>query len=466
MVDMRPILTGISVLRRHYSTYESRRVVVTGLGSLTSLGTDTNTTWQALLDNKSGIRAITEGMNDDDEKFGEIYKKLASQVAGRVDRQAYELKRNALIQKSDLRAMSRTMAFSLVASNEALKDAGLLESDLRRQAGVAIGSSLPDFTYIGDAEMGIKNPNSKAKLSPYFVPKVLPNLNGGHVSLVYSLTGPLHCVSTACASGTHAIGDAFNFIKTGAANVMVAGGGDCCISPLTVAGFCKARALATKFNHQPEVASRPFDKSRDGFSIGEGCGILILEELEFALERGANIYAEVVGYGLSGDAFHITSGRDDGEGAHNAMLGAARYLSHWNEDFELWGINAHATSTPKGDKAELLAIKKFLQSSRFPQNLYAGDRVFVTSHKGNFGHLLAGAGAAESCFVCLALKHGRVPATINIDELDDLEMDPRVEILTENAAVENSGKKRKVIVKNSFGFGGTNATLMFADFSS
>ena len=289
----------------------------------------------------------------------------------------------------------------------------------------------------------------------------------GQVSLKYGFKGPLHSVSTACATGSHAIGDAFNFIKTNAADVMIAGGTDSSVSPLSVAGFCKARALSFKFNDDPESASRPFDRDRDGFVISEGCGILVLEELEHAVRRNADIYGEVVGYGLSGDAHHITAGREDGDGALKAMEGATKYLMHHPEvTFRLRAVNCHATSTPKGDKAEIMAIKRFVQQDHEARNLSFGDKIWLSSNKGNVGHLLGGAGALESIFALKSLESGVIPGTLNAFNLDvDFDMDDRMEIASRNQKLTklDDGSKT-IVIKNSFGFGGTNVSLIFAEF--
>ena len=298
----------------------------------------------------------------------------------------------------------------------------------------------------------------------------------GHVSIQHGFKGPCHSVSTACATGSHAIGDAFNFIKTGAADVMVAGGCDACINPLAMAAFCRARALSTKYNDHPNKASRPFDIDRDGFVMGEGSGILVLEELGHALDRNANIYCEVLGYGLSGDAYHITSGREDGEGALLAIKGAFKGILNTSESsasnqpknkYELWSANAHATSTPKGDAAEMNALNKFIQSLETNNTIKIGPNgVHVTSHKGNFGHLMGAAGSVESAFVALSLERKVIPPTINLEKCDDqMEVKGKIKVIQDVVTDSNeTSKHQKLVLKNSFGFGGTNVSLLFGEF--
>lgn len=326
-----PIKLGLSRnLSSNADTFESRRVVVTGLGTVTPLGMNTRLAYESLLNRQSGVKVITDDMNEEDKEFSSVYSRLSSRVAARVPSNEFESKKQNYVNKSDLRSMSRAMAMGIVASEEALKDADWFPNNVAElsRTGLAIGNAMVDLDYIAESHNLLNNTSKGNKVSPFFVPKILPNLCSGHISIRHGFQGPCHSVSTACATGSHAIGDSFNFIKTGAADVMLSGGCDACINPLAIAAFCRARALSTQFNDSPPKASRPFDKDRDGFVMGEGSGALVLEELNHALNRNANIYCEVLGYGLSGDAYHITSGRDDGEGAFLAMTAAFRYLEN------------------------------------------------------------------------------------------------------------------------------------------
>ena len=378
---------------------------------------------------------------------------LPSQVAAQVKDYAW----------SKSRTFAPFMDLAMTAAEEALADAGLLgaeEEDGKRalvgsiaqateRIGVAIGSSVSSPDDIVD--VGVKLEQGKyRRISPYFVPRVLANLAGGHVAMRYGLRGPNHAVSTACATGAHAIGDASRFILFGDADIMLAGGADSCVSYTTMAGFSRLQALSKGFNETPERASRPFDRDRDGFVIGEGAGVLVLEELEHAKARGATIYAEVLGYGLSCDAHHITAPRDDGDGAQRAMrmaLGHARAACA-----DVGYINAHATSTPVGDEIETRAIRAVFGSH--------ADKLAVSSSKGALGHLLGAAGAVESLLTVLALRHAVVPPTLNLDNPGpgcDLDY-------VADAADLAGGRKApglRVAINNSFGFGGTNASVVF-----
>ncbi len=309
-----------------------------------------------------------------------------------------------------------------------------------------------DLDYVAECHKLVEDGQIR-KLSPYFVPRILPNLPSGHVSIAFGLRGPNHTASTACASGAHAIGDAFRMVRDGDADVMVCGGVEACISPLAVAGFCRARALSTRFNQDPTSASRPFDRDRDGFVIGEGAGLLVLEELKHAQTRSAKIYAEVLGYGLSGDAHHVTAGREDAKGALQAMKAAFSQLVDENAIVDLWHVNAHATSTHRGDVAELRALRELVQPS--------GVRPLVSSNKGAIGHLLGAAGSAESIFAIMAMKDNLVPKNFNLDSVEEGFADC-LDIVTENKSSSRNG--RRLVLKNSFGFGGTNASLLFSSF--
>jgi len=302
-----------------------------------------------------------------------------------------------------------------------------------------------DLDYIGESYMSLVT--GKRKISPYFVPRILPNLSPGHIAIAHGLMGPNHSCSTACATGGHSIGEAMRLLQHGVCDVMVAGGVDACISPLAMMGFSRARALSTKYNDKPASASRPFDANRDGFVMGEGAGILVLEREEHALSRGARIYCRIVGYGSSGDANHITTAREDGAGAVNAINAALRDAGV--EGSDIWSVNAHATSTPLGDKAECTAIRSVLD----------GSPAYVTSNKGSIGHLLGAAGAVESVFSVLSVQEGIVPPSVNIEQLDNkLAEDLNIVV---GKKVLDLGNERRVLLKNSFGFGGTNVSLIF-----
>ena len=460
-------------------TFESRRVVVTGLGTVTPLGTNAHLSFEKLLKKQSCLKHVLEDMNEEDGKFKEIYSRLPSQVVARVPSVEFNDKRKNCIKNSDLRSMSRAMSMGIVASDDALQDAKWNPKDKEQlvRTGVVIGNAMVDLDYIAESHNLLTSSTKGNKVSPYFVPKILPNLCAGHVSIKHGFNGPCHSVSTACATGSHAIGDAFNFIKTGAADVMVAGGCDACINPLAMAAFCRARALSTKYNKEPSRASRPFDIDRDGFVMGEGSGILILEELGHAIDREAKIYCEVLGYGLSGDAHHITSGREDGECALIAINGAFRALMNANNNltskecddikYELWSVNAHATSTPKGDAAEMKAINMFIDSLETNEVIDAGPNgVHVTSHKGNIGHLMGAAGSVESAFVALSLLNKMLPSTMNLENCDDqMETNSKANVIRETiVSSTETSRKRKLVLKNSFGFGGTNVSLLFSEF--
>jgi len=301
-----------------------------------------------------------------------------------------------------------------------------------------------DLEYIGESYNSVIS--GKRKLSPYFIPRILPNLSSGHIAIAHGLMGPNHSCSTACATGGHSIGEAMRLLQHGVCDIMVAGGVDACINPLSLMGFSRARALSTKFNNNPGVASRPFDSDRDGFVMGEGAGILVLEREQHAVDRGASIYCKISGYGSSGDADHITTAREDGAGAINAMQ-SALHDAKIRAD-EIWSINAHATSTPLGDRAECKAIRSILN----------GSAAHVTSNKGSIGHLLGAAGAVESVFSVLSVKDGIIPPCINIENLDS-ELGENLNIVVHEKKIDFSG--RRCLLKNSFGFGGTNVSLVF-----
>lgn len=292
-----------------------------------------------------------------------------------------------------------------------------------------------------------------SKVNPYFIPRILPNMAAGHISIQHKLRGPNHCVSTACSTGAHAVGDAFTMIRRDQAKVMVCGGTEASVSPLGVAGFCRLRALSTGFNEMPQEASRPFDAKRDGFVIGEGAGVLILEELEHALQRKAKIYAELIGYGLSGDGYHLTSPDKDGRGAYLCMKRALEEANVFPNVQQIGYINAHATSTPQGDEVESRAIDRVMSKKH--------DNLLVSSTKGATGHLLGAAGAAEAIFTVLSIHSGQIPLNLNLQETD---INLGLNYATTTSSWLNSIGTRRIALSNSFGFGGTNVSLCFATF--
>jgi len=421
-----------------------KRVAVTGLGLVTPLGVGVQYAWPALLAGRSGVIRLE----------GPEWSSTPSRVAAMVPegQKEGEFDGQAFSQSEEARIMSKAMKFALIAADEALSNAGwdvMNNEKAAKRSGASIGTAMVDLDYAAKCRELINAGRGK-RVGPYFVPRLLPNLAAGYVALKHNLRGPNLSPSTACATGAHAIGEGLRAIAAGSADVMVCGGSEACVSPLVVNGFCRARALSTDFNENPEQASRPFDAGRDGFVIGEGASVLVLEALDHALARKATIYGEIRGYGLSGDAHHVTAGREDGEGALAAMLDALRQGDLSPGD--LWCINAHATSTPRGDKAEMTAISKLLVNS--------DTKPAVVSNKGNIGHLLGAAGSAEAAFTMLALHHNTLPANVNVDHLDaDL---PCAElVLLETLRDERSCRH---VLKNSFGFGGTNVSLVLSQY--
>ncbi|KAK0178641.1 hypothetical protein PV327_007517 [Microctonus hyperodae] len=419
-----------------------RRVVVTGLGMVCPLGIGVKNAWTALINGKSGITKL----------IGPEYEILPCGVAANVPKGngPNELDLNAKFTKSELRSMCPATAYALIAAEEALNDAKWKPTDEadKRDTGVAVGIGMIDLVDVCSMYEAMKKGYSK--LSPYFIPRILPNMAAGQISIKYGFRGPNHAVSTACATGAHAIGDAFRFVRGGETSVMVCGGAEACIGPLAIAAFCRLRALSTNKYERPEEASRPFDKDRDGFVMGEGSAILVIEELEHALGRNANIYGEILGYGLSGDAAHMTAPSEDGVGA---LLAMDRALKDAGIDvFDVTYINAHATSTPLGDIVELRAIE-----SLFGEHC---ANVTVSSTKGAHGHLLGAAGNLESAFTIMAINDGVIPPTLNLYNLDyegNLQFVPRVK-------KKWTTSSKRIALKNAFGFGGTNASLAFGQF--
>ncbi len=415
-----------------------RRVVVTGMGIACPLGLGVERVWKRLIAGESGISAI--------QSFDT--KDLSAKIAGQVpqgSKSEGKLDLAEWIPVKDQRKMDRFIQLALVAATEAVEDSGWkpeAEED-RCATGVMIGSGIGGLTTIYDAALVVASGRAK-RLSPFFIPSALINLASGHVSINYGFKGPNHSAVTACATGVHAMGDAARLIALGDADVMVAGGAEAAVSEIGMAGFCAARALSTGFNDTPAQASRPWDADRDGFVMGEGAGVVVLEELEHAKKRGAKIYAEVIGYGMSGDAHHITAPSDTGDGAFRSMRAALRSAHVTPED--LGYVNAHGTSTPMGDDLELGAVERLLGE--------AGRKVAMSSTKSAIGHLLGAAGAVEGIFSVLAIRDGVAPPTLNLDN-------PSRGSIIDRVAKEAQPRSIKVALSNSFGFGGTNASIVF-----
>lgn len=345
--------------------------------------------------------------------------------------------------------MPKFIQYAIAASQLSFEDSNWrpTTNEEKEKTGVSIGVCIGGIDDIEDTSISYFE-KGYHKVSPYYVPRILPNMASGNVSIKYGLRGPNHCVSTACSTGAHSIGDAYLFIKNGLADVMLAGASDASISPTCVSGFARARALTTKYNDNPIKASRPFDINRSGFVIAEGSGVIILESLEHALKRNAKIYAEIVGYGLTGDSGHLTAPLEDGDGAIRCMLMALKTAGVSPKDIDY--INAHATSTQLGDKVESEAIYNV-----FKDNI---DSLDVSSTKGSTGHLLGASGAVEAIYTILSVYHNEIPPTINLDQLD--------ESIKINIVGNNSKTKRvNMAMSNSFGFGGTNCSLVFSSFS-
>ncbi|KAL3649757.1 hypothetical protein CASFOL_006160 [Castilleja foliolosa] len=432
-----------------------RRVVVTGLGMVTPLGCGVDVTWKRLIEGECGIRAITIEdlkMNEfDRETQVYTFNQLTSKVAGIVPcgSKPGEFSEQLWLNSKDHRSIARFIGYALCAADEALRDANYMPTtqNEKERTGVSIGAGTGSISDILDASHMISEKKIR-RLSPFFIPRILINMASGHVSMKYGFQGPNHAAVTACATGAHSIGDAFRMIQFGDADVMVAGGTEASIDALSIAGFCRSRALTTKYNGVPEEASRPFDCGRDGFVIGEGSGILVLEELEHAKRRGAKVYAEIRGYGMSGDAYHITQPHGDGRGAVLAMTRALEQSGLKPNQVDY--INAHATSTPLGDAIEAKAIQSLFCSRAAPGALA------LSSTKGAIGHLLGAAGAVEALFSVLAIHHGLAPLTLNLTKPDPI-------FNGDFMPLSNSMKMDiKAAMSNSFGFGGTNASLLFA----
>src|SRR5213596_2397373 len=413
-----------------------RRVVVTGLGLVTPLGGDVETSWKNILASKSGAGPITH-FDASDQKC-----RIACEVKPADHEYGFDPAKR--VDHKVQRQVDPFIIFGIDAAGQAIEDAGLTDMPdaMRLRAGCSIGSGIGGLPGI-ESESLVLAEKGPGRVSPHFVHGRLINLISGQVSIKYGLMGPNHAVVTACSTGAHSIGDAARMIKDDDADVMLAGGAEATICPIGIAGFAQARALSTNFNDQPEKASRPYDKDRDGFVMGEGAGVVVLEEYEHAKARGATVYAEVIGYGLTGDAHHITSPTPDGDGAFRSMSAAMKRAGITAADIDY--INAHGTSTQVGDEIELGAVERLLGN--------AASKVSMSSTKSSTGHLLGAAGAIEAIFAILAIRDNVVPPTINLDN-------PSVETAIDLVPLTARKREINVALSNSFGFGGTNASVI------
>jgi len=369
-----------------------RRVVVTGMGLLTTLGNNLDISWNNLINCKSGIKQINHF------DVSDLPSKIAGYINNNPEDENY-FNKSTFLEPKDLKRNDRFIQYGLLAAKMAIEDAGLinLTEEEKLKVGVSVGSGIGGLETIYNGSLTINSKDNK-KLSPFFIPSSLVNLLSGQISIRYGYKGPNHSVVTACATGAHSIGDSGEFIKRGAADVMIAGGSEAAVCKLGIAGFCAARSLSTSYNDRPDEASRPWDKDRDGFVMGEGSGIIVLEEMEHAKKRGAKIYAELIGYGMSGDAHHITSPSEDGDGGFRAMKEALIMAKIPSEKVNY--INAHGTSTKVGDEIELNAIQRLFKHN-----------IFVSSTKSSIGHLLGAAGSVESIFSIMSINKKILPAT-------------------------------------------------------
>ncbi len=419
-----------------------KRVVVTGMGLLTSLGCGVKPCWERLIAGESGIRAI--------ESFdvSDIGAKIGGQVAP-GDKADGLFNPDEWMEPKDARRVDTFILYGMAAATQAIEDSGWQPATDEQQCrtGVMIGSGIGGLAEIAKGAVTVDT--NIRRLSPFFIPASLINLVSGHVSIKYGFKGPNHAVVTACSTGAHAIGDAARLIMWDDADVMVAGGAEAAICRLGMAGFDRAKALSSGFNDEPHRASRPWDRDRDGFVMGDGSGIVVLEELEHAKKRGAKIYGEIVGYGMSGDANHITAPAEDGNGAFRSMTAAINRAEFNPEDIDY--VNAHGTSTPLGDEIEFGAVKRLFGD--------AAGKISMSSTKSAVGHCLGAAGSVEAIFSILAMNTGIAPPTLNLDNPSDSCVGIDL--------VPHKARERKIgaILSNSFGFGGTNASLVFKAFS-
>jgi len=420
-----------------------RRVVITGLGMVSPLASGVDETWSRILDGKSGAGKIT--------KFNT--EAMGCKIACEIpygDGSNGTFNPDDFVAPKEQRRIDDFILFGLAAAHQAVEDSGwTAEKDEDKwRTGVMIGSGIGGLPSIERTSLLLEEKGPR-RVSPFFIPGSLINLVSGMVSIKYGFKGPNHAVVTACSTGAHAIGDASRMVAFGDADVMVAGGAEATICPVGVAGFLACRALSTGFNDDPTKGSRPYDKDRDGFVMGEGSGVVVLEELEHAKARGAKIYAEVIGYGMSGDAHHITAPASDGDGAYRCMKAALGRAEISADDLDY--VNAHGTSTPLGDEIELRALERVMEGG--------GDGVSMSSTKSSIGHLLGAAGAVEAIFSVLAIRDNVVPPTINLDN-------PSVNTKLDLVPLKAKEKSVNTVLSNSFGFGGTNASLVMRRFDS
>ncbi len=420
-----------------------RRVVVSGIGAVTPLGGDINSTWKNLIKNKSGANLISKFDASD------FQTKISCEVPLESDQDSLEnsFDPTKWFSSKDLRKVDDFIIFGVAAAEMALEDSLLKNYNFDpNKIGVGVGSGVGGLPSIEKASLTLKEKGPK-RVSPFFIPGALINLVAGQISIRNNFKGPNLASVTACSSGTHSICEGAEMIRRGKADIMIVGGAESAICPVGIAGFSACKALSSNFNDEPTRASRPYDRLRDGFVMGEGAGFLVLEDLDHALSRNAKIYAEFKGYGVSGDAHHITSPADDGDGAYRSMVMAIEDSNYAVDEFSY--INAHGTSTPKGDEIELKAVERAFES-----NL---DSISMSSTKSSIGHLLGAAGAVEAIFSILTIKNNIVPATIN---LDDLSIDTKIDLVPHISKEKNVD----VVLSNSFGFGGTNASVIFSKY--
>ncbi len=420
-----------------------RRVVVTGLGMVSPLATGVEETWVRLLAGQSGATSITKFDASD------LSCRIACEVK-RGDGADGTFNPEQWMDHKELRRYDEFLIYAVAAAKQAVRDSGveLTTEDEKYRAGVLVGSGIGGLPSIEQTALLLKEKGPR-RVSPFFIPGSLINLASGLISIEFGCKGPNHSVVTACSTGTHAIGDAARLIALDDADIMIAGGAESALCRLGIAGFIACKALATKFNDAPERASRPYDKDRDGFVMGEGAGVVVLEELEHAKARGAKIYAEIVGYGMSGDAYHVTAPSPDGGGAYRCMEAALKRAGLQAHDIDY--INAHGTSTPLGDELELRAVERLMGN-------HAQD-LAMSSTKSSIGHLLGAAGAVEAIFSVLAIRDNICPPTLNLDN-------PSVETAIDLVPKAAKEKEIDTVLSNSFGFGGTNASLILRRYAA
>src|SRR6187455_3857138 len=420
-----------------------RRVVVTGMGMLTPLGCGVEATWTRLLKGESGAKKI------DTFEVSDIACKIAG-VIPRGDGANATYNADQWMEPKEQRKVDEFIVFAMCAARQALDDAGWHPKSYEEQTttGVLIGSGIGGIEGIAETAV-VLHDRGPRRVSPFFIPSRIINLAAGYVSIAFGLKGPNHSVVTACSTGAHAIGDAARLVALGDAEVMVAGGAESPVNRISLAGFSALRALSTSFNDDPTHASRPYDKDRDGFVMGEGAGVVVLETLEHAKARGAKIYAEVIGYGMSGDAYHITAPAENGDGAYRCMRAALKRAEIDVSDIDY--VNAHGTSTPMGDEIELRAVERLMGNQ--------ANGLAMSSTKSATGHLLGAAGAIEAIFSILAMRDGIAPATLNLEN-------PSVESEIDLVPLKPRHKEIDMALSNSFGFGGTNASLIFRRYAN